>query len=444
MSKWYVLALGALLGACASAPVKSTMDKPLTQPEVAEALACDLPVDGPWPVFQGNAARTGNAPVPAIETPQIRWKAQVGIQSWLNNPVIAAGRVFVGSNGNIWNQPDPGDVVSALDLKTGEILWQSSFDNDVNGVAYSDCKVYATSDDGTVRAFDARDGKLLWTHFTSATNAPKVYTNPLVLGRLLVVGDADGTLWALDTQSGKVRWTHAALSAIRGGASADKTHIYIATHDGLISAIDPATGAQVWRDRTLEGWQLYGAPTLWGGRVFQGFARDTTYGSPAMMALNAEKGRVDWHALPKTGKNSWANIRSSPALAGNLLIWGEPYSSDVVAVSADTGDVVWDRSFGDCFFQHFSSPAVASGTGYIGRFDGGLYAFDTQSGDLRWGMDLSESKYAGPIDAERTGLDSGCEWEPSPGSPIYASPAIAEDGTIVVGTGEGWLYAISE
>ncbi|MFP4354730.1 MAG: PQQ-binding-like beta-propeller repeat protein [Phycisphaerae bacterium] len=35
-------------------------------------------------------------------------------------------------------------------------------------------------------------------------------------------------------------------------------------------------------------------------------------------------------------------------------------------------------------------------------------------------------------------------WKPAVGDALYATPAIAADGTIVLGTGQGWLYAIEQ
>jgi hypothetical protein len=37
-----------------------------------------------------------------------------------------------------------------------------------------------------------------------------------------------------------------------------------------------------------------------------------------------------------------------------------------------------------------------------------------------------------------------CEWEVPSGSPIYSPAAIADDGTIILGTGEGFVFAITD
>lgn len=435
-----------LIVACGAAP-PSKPEPSLTRaapgPESVEAT-CDLPVIGEWTMFQADAARSGATTSTVLRKPAVKWKTQVGIQGWLNNPVIAGGTVFVGSNGHVWNKPDASDGVWAVDLKSGKVTWFTPFDDDVNGVAYVACKVVATSDDGTVRGLDASSGKEVWSHKIADA---KIYTNPLVLGRMVVVGDGEGSVLALDVETGKVRWTHEAGSAIRGGLSADSSHIYVATQDGVLAALNPSNGALVWEDRQLSPWQIYGAPTLVSGQIIQGFARDTTYETPALIGLEAATGRRIWEGRNPLGvKGGWGNIRSSPAVWRGVMVWGEPYSNRIIGGNTKSGEVAWSTTAGACFFPHFSSPAIASGTAYIGRTDGGLYAIDVASGEESWRIYLGQQSLAGqefPEQLREASWDR-CLWEPGEGRPIYASPAIASDGTIVVGTVKGWLYAVGE
>jgi len=432
--------------ACGTAPQTKT-EPPLTRqaPSSDEIESpCTLPVMGEWTMFQADAARSGAISAPVIRKPSVKWKTQVGIQGWLNNPVIAGGLVFVGSNGQVWNKPDASDGVWAIDMKDGKVAWFTPFDDDVNGVAYVACRVIATSDDGSVRALNAATGKVVWSHRASDA---KVYTNPLVLGQMVVVGNAEGIVSALRVETGEVRWTYDAGSAIRGGLSADGAHVYVATEEGVISAINQANGMLVWEERGLSPWQMYGAPTLVSGQIVQGYARDTTYETPALASYDTSTGRLIWNAGNPLGlKAGWGNIRSSPAVWRGVLVWGEPYSNRVVGGQLQRGEVLWSSSAGACFFPHFSSPAIASGTAYIGRTDGGLYAFDVASGEESWRIYLGQQTLAGQNFPEQLteAYWDRCLWGPDVGHSIYASPAIASDGTIVVGSLEGWLYAVGE
>jgi len=45
-------------------------------------------------MFQKNTEHTGISSAPAIEEPEVKWKTCIGIQGYLNNPVVVNGCVF--------------------------------------------------------------------------------------------------------------------------------------------------------------------------------------------------------------------------------------------------------------------------------------------------------------------------------------------------------------
>src|SRR5689334_14552303 len=51
--------------------------------------------EGGWPLFHGDPARTGRVDAHPIMAPRILWRAEIGIQGWLNSPVVAGGLVIV-------------------------------------------------------------------------------------------------------------------------------------------------------------------------------------------------------------------------------------------------------------------------------------------------------------------------------------------------------------
>ncbi|MCU0281967.1 MAG: hypothetical protein MUE66_09180, partial [Acidimicrobiia bacterium] len=55
--------------------------------------------DTEWSTFKATPERTGCMEAPAITGPSIVWAAKVGVQGWLNNPVIVGGTVYVASAG---------------------------------------------------------------------------------------------------------------------------------------------------------------------------------------------------------------------------------------------------------------------------------------------------------------------------------------------------------
>lgn len=459
MNRSVVVSLLAIsLAACASKQTpKPTTTEPLveqgpgpTTPVEEESVTTTEPgcddVEAAWPMFQRSPLRNGATEVAAIQTPRLAWSQKTGIAGWLNNPIIAGDAVFAPSSGLVWNKPDGSDGVYSLGLADGEVRWFHPTEDDANAVAYDRCRVYVTSDDGAVTALDAADGEVIWKRAFDH----KMYANPLPLDDVVVVGGAAGKLVALNVEDGEPKWSADVGAAIRGGASASPALVFVGTEAGRLFAVDRETGDVSWEQtvpRSSGDPQIYGAPTIHEGLVIVGYSRDTSYSTPAIAAMRVADGEPVW-----VGKNSegfqggWGNIRSSPGIWNERLFWGEPYSNRIVSASTVDGDTRQSVAAGFCMFPHWPSPAIASGVAYVGRHDGGLYALDTESGAVLWrqyvGDRNSISADPPPEFVERGA--ARCQWEPPFGSAVYASPAIASDGTVVVATGDGWVHAFRD
>jgi len=81
-----------------------------------------------------------------------------------------------------------------------------------------------------------------------------------------------------------------------------------------------------------------------------------------------------------------------------------------------------------------------SGQVILPRFDGGLYSVALATRTEAWSIYLGQQALDGRFPPE-FGEDF-CEWTPKAGTSIIASPAVAENGVVVVGTLEGYLIAV--
>lgn len=397
-----------------------------------------------WHQFQGDANRTGRSSAPAIRHPVIRWKARVGIQGYLNTPLVAGSTVFIPSSGNVHNASDLRDGVHAIDLATGRVLWHTRFRNDANGVALVGDRLVATSDDGHVYGLDATRGTVVWKQ----RGQGKMYSHPVVVDDMVVVGDAQGFVRAHAWADGRERWKTQMNGAIRGGIASDGNHVFVVSQGGEVAAI-AKNGRARWRKNVsrpafsgggmvpIEG---FAAPSVAGGLLIVPFARDTTYDDPAFVALDIQTGAVRWRAKDQS-KNSWGNVRTTPALVDDLLVYAEPYSGDVAAIEASSGRVRYRREVGACYFPQYASPASASDLVYVPRFDGVLYAVQARSGRVLWQMFLGDASQAGPT-SPAGAPQRGCAWDGGQGSPLFSPVAVASDGTILVGNGAGTVFAI--
>lgn len=439
------LALGC--GAAPAAPVTVVVIAPPMPaiavdppaPELPEAIAI---TGGGWSLSHGDAARTGHVEAPVITAPRVLWRAKVGIQGWLNAPVIAGQIVVVPSSGDTHNASDPRDGVVALDLASGKPRWHAHLGGDANGVAVSGDRAIVGSDDGRVTAIDLQRGAPIW----SVPVSGKAYASPLPLGDQVIVGDASGAVRALAIADGTPRWKVQLDGAIRGGAAADASAIYAVSQGGEAVALR-LDGSTIWRvrlGRVAAGANLhevYAAPMVVGPLLIVPFARDTYYATPAVLALDRQSGKLAWLAQGK-GVSDWGNVRMTPALSGGALVWPEAYSGDVVGLDAASGKVRFRSEAGACFFPSWASPASARDVVYVPRFDGSLYAVSAVSGTVLWQVYLGEEHRVGVGAPPKGGPLPSCAWDVPSGGSLYSPPAIADDGTVIVGSGEGFVYAI--
>ena len=176
--------------------------------------------------------------------------------------------------------------------------------------------------------------------------------------------------------------------------------------------------------------------------VIAPFSRDTYYrDQPGILALDKKSGKVVWRGK---GPGDWGNVRTTPVLAGVALIYAEPYSGDIAALSAATGRMIYRKTLGACFFPAWASPAAAGDVVYVPRFDSVVHAIRASDGSRVWQLYLGDSRKAGGTVPPEISAMQGCEWDVPVGSAAYSPAAIAGDGTLLVGTHEGFLYAIDD
>lgn len=441
--------------------VSIVLPKPETAPAAQKTQSPDdgnesIPLGGgssSWPMFHGDIGRRGWSNAPSIKQPAIKWRAHIGIQGWLNSPVISGEMVLVPSSGSDHNVADAKDGLYAFSLRTGKRLWHTHLHADANGAAAVGGRVIVGCDNGYVYSIELESGRIRWIR----TGPAKVYSHPLPIGNFVVVGDAGGTLRALSLEDGTPLWTAQLKGEIRGGASADEALIYAVSTGGEAIALQ-WDGKEVWRQRIVRpGFgggrplpiQVYSPPIVSGSTIILPFARDTYYDDPALMAIDKKTGRTVWMASGdhkgKKPDDNWGNIRSTPVLSDSgQLIYAEPYSGDIAVIDSRTGSVKARRTVGACFFPQWASPAAASDTVYVPRFDGVLYAIQPSGAKVSWQFYLGEESRTGALAPAKLTGSSGCSWDVPVGYPLYSPAAVADDGTVLVGSSEGVLYAIGE
>jgi len=283
----------------------------------------------------------------------------------------------------------------------------------------------------------------------------------------ILIGSADRIFYAI-RPDGTEKWRFSTGEVIDSAAAvAEDGTVYVPSGDGHVYALDPE-GSEIWRyvahhsaedpdadQGTFCGSLLpVGGTSNWfegnviigkGGRLWAGCDSYRMYGlSPGGQEMvvfftSLLYGSV-WSAA--------ATLEDGTAIFGSL-------DTNLYSITAD-GTCNWRTGLG---FLVSSTPALSDdmSTVYVGSWDSNLYALNAQDGTILWKAPTRDVIYASPaVAADGTvyvGSSDGSFYAFSPQGvllwtfdlldPVRSSPAVAGDGTLFFGAGDGSLYAIN-
>jgi alcohol dehydrogenase (cytochrome c) len=334
---------------------------------VTDAMLRD-PDPGDWLMIRRNYQAWSHSPLTQINTTNVK-QLQL-VWSWAMNDSTAANEPTPIVHNGVMFLANPGNIVQALDARTGELIWENRVGPDlsngqgaIRSLALYQDKVYLATTDVRLLALDARNGKNVWE--TRIADPAKGYGN--TSGPLIVQG-----------------------KAIQGMGGCDR---YKET-GCFISAYDAQTGKQLWKFETV--------------------AREETPGGDT------------WGKLPnllRAGGDTWITGSYDPVL--DLLYWGvaqaKPwmrairntngnalYTSSTLALRPKDGSLAW-------YFQHVPGESLDLDTVYervlvdsagqntpkqnwvftIGK-DGILWKLDRKTGKF---LDYKETVYQNVFDS---------------------------------------------
>jgi outer membrane protein assembly factor BamB len=188
---------------------------------------------------------------------------------------------------------------------------------------------------------------------------------PLVVnGRVFVStnrpdGQYGSELWALNADDGSTIWGPLDMAGVYflDEIAADGAYVYVINHEGLLTALDQATGRQVWSAKMPGQWSFSSAPTVRHGVIYVAGAGS----GGTLYAVSAATGGILWTAAVENGDDS------SPAVTEDGV-----YVSYACGVSyrfdPSTGLRAWVRTTG-CEGGGGSTPVVHDGKVYVRDFE---------------------------------------------------------------------------
>ncbi len=331
-----------------------------TVPIVAVLAAASLPLDASddWPQWRG-PARTGlvsvaDAPAQWPAALSKEWSVAVG--EGYSSPVAANGRVFVHA------RRDPDEVISALDVTSGKVIWEAKYPAPFAKNPYAkqmakgpystplvaDGRLYTLGTTGILSAWDATSGKLLWRHDHSQTvDSSKLFcgtaTSPIRTARgiVVLVGDDRGAnVIAYDPASGKEVWSRAVAGA--GYASPIEMQLHgtpqiVTMTTKSVIGLASDSGAVLWEFPFNDEWNEnivtpVATPT---GVIVSGVRQGTR-------ALTVTKSGDKWTATQAWQTPDVTMYMSSPVLVDKVLFGhSTKRKGQFVAVDPGTGKILW-------------------------------------------------------------------------------------------------------
>ncbi len=123
---------------------------------------------------------------------------------------------------------------SALDKKTGKIIWERSFEWPIwTSPATDENMVYVGDNGGLLRALDKNDGRTLWAFQADGL----ILSSPITVGKFLIFASLDKHLYCVDKKSGLLNSKWKNDHEIRFPAISDGESIYVISQNGLISCL---------------------------------------------------------------------------------------------------------------------------------------------------------------------------------------------------------------
>lgn len=216
----------------------------------------------------------------------------------------------------------------------------------------------------------------------------RLNVDPVVAGGRIFTMDAEHVVSAVST-AGELLWQKdmvpgrdSAKQAQGGGLAAADGRLYVASGFGRVTALDVATGNEIWTQRL--GGTATGAPTVAGGLVY------LTSGDSRGWAIEADSGRIRWQI---DGVEDIHNVAGAPApaLSDKAVIYAFGNGTVQAAFRQGglrlwSGDVVGTRTgtalatIGDIT----GAPVISGDKVFVGNHSGRVVAFNLGSGERIW------------------------------------------------------------
>jgi outer membrane protein assembly factor BamB len=402
---------------------------PLTWNPATQTLSGHLPADAA-PVYnipiEFKRSQPVEKPTPrdwkASPQPKVRWTVETGAPVWAGLERHAdSGLLFVGNEQG---------ALYAID-RDGKVRWKIATGKPIRAQPkVIGGHVYVASDSGYLYKLDLNTGIGQWDVRIDAGSEPRIPSNQektrwdrygssvMSDGRHLYIASRDKHLYALDIKSGRQLWRVAADDIMTATPALFGDLVIFADYAGKVRAVSASNGSLRWTyDAKLA---VPGDIVIANDRVLVGSR------SYDLIALDAASGKELWKSYRWF---SW--IESPPVVRDGVLYTGSSDATNVYAINLADGSLRWKAPVPGYSWQRIAMADDLLITGTLGKGaypasrNGSLFALDRETGAIRW-------MYLDPPSEET--VKAGKNWG------FAASPVIGDD-VVYAADFNGRVYA---